>query len=248
MRELASAIPDPEGILSLEPEELGAKLIFFIRRRLKNDRTASSGMIHPRNMENELRGETQYQTRWDEISLVLAEAWAWLEAQGLIVPAEGTNGSSGWRRLSRRAMKFESEVDIRPYAFVRRLPKDALHPRIAEKVWAAFMRGEFDVAVLQAMKVVEVAIREAAGYSNADYGTDMIARAFNERSGPLRDKFAQPAEQIALRNLFVGAYGLYRNPQAHHDVDVSDPSDAVEIIMLANQLLRIVDRRRAGKL
>jgi hypothetical protein len=33
MLELARAMPDPEMLLSLEPEELGAKLLFLVRRR-----------------------------------------------------------------------------------------------------------------------------------------------------------------------------------------------------------------------
>jgi hypothetical protein len=34
-----------------------------------------------------------------------------------------------------------------------------LHPKIAEPVWCAFMRGEVDVAAFQAMKAVEVSGR-----------------------------------------------------------------------------------------
>jgi hypothetical protein len=45
--------------------------------------------------------------------------------------------------------------DISQFAKSRRIAKDALHPRIAEKVWSAFMRGEYDTAVFQAMKAVE---------------------------------------------------------------------------------------------
>jgi hypothetical protein len=33
MRELIAAIPDVEALLALEPEELGAKLLFLIRAR-----------------------------------------------------------------------------------------------------------------------------------------------------------------------------------------------------------------------
>jgi hypothetical protein len=39
-----------------------------------------------------------------------------------------------------------------------------LHPVIAERVWLSFVRSEFDTAVFQAMKAVEVAVREAAGF------------------------------------------------------------------------------------
>jgi hypothetical protein len=43
------------------------------------------------------------------------------------------------------------------------LPKEILHPKIADPVWRAFMRGEFDVAAFQAMKAVEVSVRAASG-------------------------------------------------------------------------------------
>ena len=46
------------------------------------------------------------------------------------------------------------------------LPRDVLHVRIADKIWMAFMRGEFDVAVFQAMTTVEVSVRDAAGLGN----------------------------------------------------------------------------------
>jgi hypothetical protein len=54
---------------------------------------------------------TSYE-RITEIIDALTEAWAWLEAQGLVVPAQGTNGQNGWRRLSHRARRMESEADF----------------------------------------------------------------------------------------------------------------------------------------
>lgn len=54
MIELIRAIPDPDALLALEPEELGAKLLFLVRQR------DGAKMFHPDSYANELNG----QGRW----------------------------------------------------------------------------------------------------------------------------------------------------------------------------------------
>ena len=106
------------------------------------------------------------------------------------------------------------------------------------------MRGEFDGAVFQAMKAVEVAVREASGLPNTLVGVPLMRRAFDPENGPLTDQAAEKGEREACSALFSGAIGMFKNPQSHRDVNLDNPSEAAEIIMMANNLLRLVDARR----
>lgn len=244
MRELLEAIPDIDVLLALEPEELAAKMLFLIRARQSEPFNMSG---HANELSTAIRETGTYPAeRLDEVMIAFREATVWLQAQGLIIPQPGFNGNNGWMLLSRRAHRFENEIQFADYATARLLQRDMLHRSIAAAAWQSFMRGEYATAVFQTMRQVEIAVREAAGFASGEHGLPMIRRAFG-RTGPLSDPTAEEAEREALCALFAGAVGTYKNPHSHRHVLMESAREAAEIVMMGSHLLRVVDERAAMK-
>lgn len=232
---LNSLVPDPEAVLALEPEELAGVVLQYL-----NSAGPNSGQLNRYNfsLPHTVQGyPAEYQ---DRISRALMEAWVWLEREGLLAPKPGSQGE--WVFVTRRGQQLATPEDLQAHRRGNLLPRQLLHPRLAQKVWASFLRGDYDTAVFQAFKEVEVRVREAGGFSETDLGVALVRRAFDPAAGPLTDTAAPLAEREALAHLFAGAIGSYKNPHSHRNVSI-EPQEAVEMIMLASHLLGIVDRR-----
>ena len=122
------------------------------------------------------------------------------------------------------------------------LPDGTVHDALERRARPAYLRGEHDTAIFEAMKAVEVAVRESGGFTDEDIGVTLMRDAFNPTKGPLRDEEIVLAEREGTNNLFAGAIGFFKNPHSHREIDPNDPVEVAGIIRLADVLLRIVDR------
>ena len=232
-----SLLPDAKALLDLEPEELAG----FLLEHFNSLPSSEQRQLHRHNFL--LDANRCYPAeQWDDVSQALIEAWVWLEREGLLVPTRGQN--DGWLTISRRGRLLRTREDVDRHRHANLLPRQQLHPRIGQKVWATFLRGDYDTAVFQAFKEVEVRVREAGKYPDSVYGAPLMRDAFGT-GGPLRNDSALPGEQQALSDLFAGAIGYYKNPSSHRNVTI-EPREAVEMIMLASHLLGIVDKRSSN--
>ena len=65
------------------------------------------------------------------------------------------------------------------------------------------------------------------------------------KEGSLTDSSLDSGEQVAIMNLFSGSIGTFKNPSSHRQVDYTDPTEASEVVLLADLLMRMLDRIEA---
>ena len=243
MDELYKNYQDPDEILNLEPEELAEIVLFILKEEEEKEFSLHNCVLEIPFAGERQNGEKGYPLALkDEIHLAVSEAFACLRTQNLIVEKpENSNGTQ--MVLSRRARKMEMKGDFQQFMLIRRFNRAALHPQISEETWNAVLRGELADAISSAMRAVEIAVREAGKFDDSLVGIKLISAAFGPE-GTLRDQNALKTEEDGIHHLFMGAMKAYRNPHAHRRVHVKDAIDAMDVVMQASHLLRIVDSRR----
>jgi hypothetical protein len=241
---LLSLFPKPEDVLALTPEDFGGVIIELMPPLLQN------GLFNPAALiaqAYQLVGASYPPGSRREIELAVAEAISWLITQGLLVPDPG-QPSPGFYVPTRRAQNLKTRSDVDAFRRGRILPSELLPTLFAEKVVPLFRRGDHDIAVFQAFKEVEVAVRNTAnakggGYSDSEVGTTLMRKAFHPDTGPLADKALVPSEREAEMHLLAAAIGHAKNPTSHRDV-ATTALEAARLIVFAGHLFEIIERRK----
>ena len=246
---LSSLVPNADDLLALEVEEVAGVLLAHLNSYSDDsgNTVVQRGQISQHNFFNNLNHHPEYPGRQAEVNQVLMEAWSWLQGEGFLV--RDADQPADWFFVSRRAKRLKSREDFAAYRKASLLPKGQLHPLIAAKVYPAFLRGEYDTAVFQAFREIEVAVRSAGNFPSELVGVKLMREAFRPvdlrnaavAPGPLTDTTLPAAEQEGMSNLFSGAISLYKNPQGPRNVP-TEAIDAAEVIVFASHLLRMVDR------
>lgn len=228
--------PPIETFIDLEPEEIAPLVLKFL----------SEEGSQKLNMHNFSLGTDPNFISWagtvksqrDKAQRQMIVAWRWLERELFIAPEPG---NIDWAFITDRGKQVLEDQDFNTYKKGYLLPSDGLDPILVRKVKQAFIRGDYDTAVFQAFKEVEIRVRKVARLPSSKFGVNLMRKAFKPTDGILTDKGAEKGEQQAIMELFSGAIGIFKNPRSHRDLSLSDPKEAADIIHLANQLLRIIE-------
>ncbi len=246
-RRILQIVPTPEQLLDLTPDELARALLEDMRAR-ESERTTDranrnhlgAALVTPAIFGSIRRDPRDLKAALDKAG---RDAYAVLERCGLIEADEGLNGTHGYVLLTAKGRTTTELVDFERVRVRCLLKQEMLHPSLRGKTYSDFAADEFDAAVLDAFKTVEIAVREAAGFSDKEHGKPMMCKAFGV-GGKLSSPGDTKADSEALSGLFAGALNRFRNPGAHTKRNFADVLEAMEELMFASRLLRLVDERR----
>lgn len=243
---MASAgLPAPDDLMHLPTAEVA---MLVLQHLDPNGTSSSEGFIGRRRDDLwTMSGQQPRPTvNWRVWAQKISEAFDWLYVEGLLAHSFD-NGSRSYVVTAVGRETLDRGDDGARYLDAQRLLPGELHPSIDARARRQFLLGETECAVMVAMKEVEIRMREAGALANDLVGVNLATAAFKPGVGPLHDGRTEGGEQEAAMALFRGAMGVFRNPVAHRRVDYDDPREAVEVILFADLLLRMIDRAAAAR-
>jgi uncharacterized protein (TIGR02391 family) len=166
------------------------------------------------------------------------EAYAWLQTHGLLAPSPNSPRENDV--ISRRGREVIANNSFEKVLRAEVSLYNALHTSIVEKVWPIYLKGDYDIAIAYAFKVVEVRMRERAALDKGYFG-ERLAKKFFQEFEPPEGRVSNALALSSSASLFIGAFGRYRNEATHEPARIDDVTEAMEVLLLANHCLRIVN-------
>jgi uncharacterized protein (TIGR02391 family) len=233
--------PTIDDALNLEVHELAFLLLREMRQVTRPEHAGNWLLRATRLYDPPAHTGEAPPRRRDEFGLAVAEAVGWLMSKNLI--ATYYDGNAVRQFVTRRGQAVDTVEAFQLFLREAALDPVLLHSVVRAEAWPLYARGKFDLAVFEAFKRVEIAVRNAGGFKHTDLGPVLMRAAFHEDRGPLTDQALPTAERQSISALFAGAIGAFKNPGSHREVGLNDPTRAAELLMFASHLLRIVDDR-----
>lgn len=186
----------------------------------------------------------------------IAEGLSLLEARGYLVqwpPRDdrfNTEGHADTFQLTRLGLQAKAQGhNVKRWDSARQRLGVDLHAGLAGKLDLMVRVGAFEQAALIALRAVEERVRSACGDPRDPKGRRLTGVALMRKAfgvgGPLADVDADPGEVVGTMELFTGAFGAVRNVVAHTETEWTDSVEAAEYVLLADLLMRILDRAEA---
>lgn len=116
---------------------------------------------------------------------------------------------------------------------------ERLDKELQRRVVTEFESKHFQSSVRTAFTVLEERVRELGEYSETEYGTGLIQKAFHPDEGKL--VFGETnGEREGVMFLYRGAFQALRNPASHRFIESVDEDYARDAIYTVNLLLRLL--------
>lgn len=134
----------------------------------------------------------------------------------------------------------EGDREIETHDNQLTLPASIFDDQLSSRCAHHFEQENYEEAVQNALKTLEVKIREAGDFSKDDYGDNLATDAFNPEDGPL--SFGETkGEKEGVMFLYRSAFKTFYNPTKHRFLGDLDKEQAYHILCFVNMLIKMLE-------
>lgn len=181
------------------------------------------------DMSKVFSSNVEYNTGDTKVESKLSQTWQYVHDKGYLYKTSEPRFS----RITNEGIAFTEGNII--FQDVDQLKN--LHLRIRRKVEPQFRLAKNSDAIALAFNEVESEAKGKAWPNVSPPHNKWIEQAFDNASGgPLVNSNYSSTEQKSVRNLFLGAFGRYRNQHVHQNPKINE-AETIHILGLASLLM-----------